>query len=677
MFDKRMTLSYGYWSLIGLCWLLQMWRAENTYGQTFDTLRTKNLRPIEIRHLPQQRIFQSTVPLQILTSADLQRINGLSVAEAIRYFSGMQLKDYGGIGGLKTVNVRSMGSQHTSVFYDGIALSNAQNGQVDLGKYSLDQLEEISLTQGQNDAFLLPAKSYASASSIHLKTRTPVFEKGEKQHLKVALKGGSFGLLHPGMYIEQQLNEKMSLRAGVAYLYADGRYAFRYSNGSYDTTAVRNNGDVRRLRVEAAAFGTGKEGWKWQMQWHSFLSERGLPGAIVANKFDYSQRIWDENHFAQGSLSKFQEKGLSWNFQGKLAYDRVRFVDPEYITINGFLDNRFHEKEGYLSASLSKPLSADLKLSYAGDYQFQTLDANLYRFAYPKRHLFLNVVNAHYQSPSITFQASVLSTTLLDRVKIYQSAGDKQLFSPSFSFSWQPMHARAFRLRAFYKDIFRMPTFNDLYYTFIGNTLLKPEFARQYNVGFSYMGTGKTDIVSPLSLQVDAYYNEVTDKIVAQPGANLIRWIMYNIGKVEIKGLDANLKYAIQWKSFVLRTGIQYTYQQAVDVTTPGDDYYRHQIPYIPRYSGSFVSGVDIGAMKFNYSFIYTGSRYNQKANILYNYMEPWYTHDVAWSYRPVKKLSNWSFQLEVNNLLNQFYDVIPNFPMPGRHYRFTLNYQL
>ncbi|WP_449399736.1 TonB-dependent receptor [Chryseobacterium wanjuense] len=59
---------------------------------------------------------------------ELERLNSQSVADALRYFSGVQIKDYGGIGGLKTINIRSMGSQHVGVFYDGIQIGNAQNG---------------------------------------------------------------------------------------------------------------------------------------------------------------------------------------------------------------------------------------------------------------------------------------------------------------------------------------------------------------------------------------------------------------------------------------------------------------------------------------------------------------------------------------------------------------------
>ena len=40
-------------------------------------------------------------------------------------FSGVQLKDYGGVGGLKTINIRSMGTNQVGVFYNGIQLGNA------------------------------------------------------------------------------------------------------------------------------------------------------------------------------------------------------------------------------------------------------------------------------------------------------------------------------------------------------------------------------------------------------------------------------------------------------------------------------------------------------------------------------------------------------------------------
>ena len=103
---------------------------------------------------------------QALKGIELERLNALSVADALRYFSGIQLKDYGGVGGIKTINVRSMGSQHTAVYYNGIQLGNAQNGQVDLGRFSLDNMEEIQLYNGQKSDIFQSAREFGEASNL-------------------------------------------------------------------------------------------------------------------------------------------------------------------------------------------------------------------------------------------------------------------------------------------------------------------------------------------------------------------------------------------------------------------------------------------------------------------------------------------------------------------------------
>ena len=123
-----------------------------------------------IHHLSEvvvtQRLTQrETIPSATLKGEALQRLSALSVADALRYFSGIQLKDYGGVGGIKTVNIRSMGTHHLGIFYDGIELGNAQNGQIDLGQFSLDNVEEISLFNGQKSAIFQPATDFANAGS--------------------------------------------------------------------------------------------------------------------------------------------------------------------------------------------------------------------------------------------------------------------------------------------------------------------------------------------------------------------------------------------------------------------------------------------------------------------------------------------------------------------------------
>ena len=80
-------------------------------------------------------------PTDATSGEKLQR--SVNLADAIRDFSGIQLRDYGGVGGLKTVNVRSLGSAHTAIFLDGVPIDNAQNMQVDLGRIPTSGLDYL------------------------------------------------------------------------------------------------------------------------------------------------------------------------------------------------------------------------------------------------------------------------------------------------------------------------------------------------------------------------------------------------------------------------------------------------------------------------------------------------------------------------------------------------------
>jgi outer membrane cobalamin receptor len=233
-------------------------------------------------------------------------------------------------------------------------------------------------------------------------------------------------------------------------------------------------------------------------------------------------------------------------------------------------------------------------------------------------------------------------------------------------------------LRAYYKKSFRMPTFNDLYYADMGNSRLEPEHTEQWNVGLVYDSPQRHARQSSFGFTVDTYYNKVKDKIVAYPKGAQFRWTMLNLGRVEIRGLDATARATLCPTRHLTVTGkLQYTYQEAIDVTSPADTYYRHQIPYIPWHSGSAIVQVQWRQWGLNYSFIYTGERYNQQENIVYNHTQPWYTSDLSL----LRDFRLWGYQMrvmaEVNNLFSQDYDVILNYPMPKRNYRFTLKVEI
>ncbi len=148
--------------------------------------------------------------------------------------------------------------------------------------------------------------------------------------------------------------------------------------------------------------------------------------------------------------------------------------------------------------------------------------------------------------------------------------------------------------------------------------------------------------------------------------------MMVNIGLAKIFGIDVKAHYAIILPhDITLRTNINYTYQQARDFSKPGTEFYKGQIPYIPWHSASATLGFSYKTWSFNYCFIYVGERYANSANIPENYQLPWYTSDLSFAKDfKFKRGVNLNLSAEINNILNQQFDVVENYPMPGVNFK-------
>lgn len=627
------------------------------------------------------------ISAQKLSGQELDALNSFSVADAIRYFSGVQLKDYGGVGGLKTINIRSMGTNQVGVFYNGIQLGNAQNGQVDLGKFSMDNIEEISLYNGQRSKIFQSARDFGSASSIYIQPRKPHFASNKNTNIKANLKFGSFDLINPSLLMEYKINNNISLSFNGEWINASGKYKVHYRRVlpkskivAYDTVAIRQNGDINAVRLEAALYGTLEKG-TWNVNFYNYSSDRGVPGAVINNKWKRGERMQDINSFVQGNMKLAISDRWNTLLNIKYASDYTHFENFDYTLYP--TNNKFRQKEFYIATANLFYLTDFWDVSFSYDFQYNTLDADFQRmdnydiFAYPRRTSHWLSLATSLDLNRLKIQASLLGTLIHETVRKYNAPDDKHVMTPAVFASYRLLPNEDLRLNAFAKKIFRVATFNEMYYVEMISSNIKPEYATQYDLGIKYTKRPRYSIVKNIDAQIDVYYNLVEDKIICTPKSPLFKWTTYNLGLVKIKGLDVSVGNMFRIGNVFLQTKLQYTYQEARNYTDPGDTFYGHQIPYIPWHSGTVIASALYKDWTLNYSFIYTGERYSQSDNIVYNHVQPWYTHDVSLVKKFKIKDMNFKATLEVNNLFDQDYEVIFNYPMPKRNYRFSLVVEL
>ena len=437
--------------------------------------------------------------------------------------------------------------------------------------------------------------------------------------------------------------------------------------------AKRKDGQSEAKRLELGLLGRGNQS-EWNVKGYLYLSDRGIPAAIVRGRFGgRGQTLVDNNYFVQGSYQK------KWkNFQSKLnlkyAYDFTHYTDT-VSTVKS--ENKYYQREFYASWANLYSINQNWDLNLSTDFQYNNLDADLVNFSYPTRYTNLIAFASTYRLGKLNLQGSLLGTFVKEKVEKNTKSPDKNIWTPTFIANYKPFDEIDFTIRAFYKRVFRMPTFNDLYYTNIGYSNLKPEFTNQYNLGITY-AQKNNHFFNSFSAQIDAFYNEVEDKIIAAPNGSMFRWMMMNLGKVKIKGMDVKLKTSFRIGEIDVDPMINYSFQEAQDYSNPSKSYYKDQIPYIPKHSGSFVLSSRYKTWNFNYSFIYVGERYDaNQDNIKYNHINPWFTNDLGLHKTFMFDKFSFKTSFEINNILNQQYDVVLNYPMPGRQFKFIMSINL
>lgn len=595
-------------------------------------------------------------PSQTLAGAALQDLSTTSVADALKYFSGVQIKDYGGLGGLKTVNVRSLGSQHVGIYLDGIRITNAQNGQIDLGRYSLSNMESVALYNANRNERLQSASEYASAATVYLQTRRP-----DSTALNVEYGAGSFGL--------QKLKAYFSFRnilfVDAEYQRTDGGYPFRFQSASEDTVGKRRNSDICFYRLEAAGFYKG-----FTAHAYFYSSERGLPGPVVrrlSDQWDSTDRQWDRNFFLQSTYRHtWGSFALKTNL--KYAYDWLRYLqDPSTNAAAMHCDNHYRQQDLYASVAAAWNTSW-LSLTASTDLRWSDLTTNVYRSAYVYRLDSKSLLSAIASYRGFEGNIALLYTHIGDHsARTAQSAATLSRLTPMFLASW---HRCAFTVRAFHKRIFRAPTLNDLYYTLVGNAQLRPEYTSQFDLGVDYKDRH-------LHLALDAYYNRIEDKIVAIPMKSQFRWSMVNFGLVKSLGLSATAGYDRTWGRFSLNANANYTCQRDRDYSSPHDPEYRNTIPYSPLHSASLIVDLSYDGWSLCTSWLYTGDRFALISNNRDDLLGAWQTVDLKLNKRFRIRRHYVQATVECNNLCDSRHEVVKRYPMPGRNWKATLQWQL
>lgn len=558
--------------------------------------------------------------------------------------SPINVRSYG-LGGLTTFSFRGMGSQQTTMEWNGVSIQNPMNGVADLALLNTFFVDELQLLHS-NQSSLQNVGNVGGGIYVENKAK---YQTGFLTKSVSSI--GSFGKLQQGLQIGMGgLNMASSVK--MLYQRAHNRYPF------YNNTLMGSPKKVQ-TNAEAWQYGVLQENYKrWKgknelrlLIWYQ-NARRNIPPPMTAA----ASTAWQHDQSVRTLAGwKFAHKKLVMDAKTAYMLETLHYSD---------------EQSGINSESKTQTLQTDVEagmqfsprflLSMRVNHGFQTANAD---------NLPQNI------SRNQTSVAAMLLTTSKTgkanaSASIKQSLVDKNLVPMTAAVGGEIEFASALRLAANFTKNFRLPTFNDLFWQPGGNPNLKPEdgWAQEFTAS-SHWSRQKWAFKTETTL----FSNLLNNRILWLPTIqNATIWQPENIGRVWARGLDSEIEIRTLYIYVQTKIKSRYGLQIATPLTKGAEG---HQLIYLPIHT--FQNSITFS--RKNIALVwqqnYTGKRFTTTDNTAF--LPPfWITHLSVltdWKLKKVKINAG----LKVNNLFNARFQLIEYRPMPLRYGEIVLEMML
>lgn len=550
-----------------------------------------------------------------------------TVSDALNLSSGLHVGDNGGLAGLKTVNLRGLGSAHTAIYLDGVRVGNVQSGQNDLGMLPLEDIATLSVDYALN--------------AVSFKTARPEFTELPVAG-KIRFYAGSFGTYLPYARLDFKLSEKVSLSVNATGVLSKGN--FNYGDG-----LIRTNNDLEQYRGGLDIWGSMVDG-NYHVKAYYNQAERGTPGSI---SWPSDDRQTDKNTFVQGLLKKKFGSLYTLRLSAKGSYDDIYYS-------SAWGDSNYGQTELQLNTEHDFQLTNWCKLSLAADVQWDHLASSIYGAS---RLSAFSAVASSFRTERLLANVSLEFNGAFDK-----GALSRYAVSPAADVRFRIFDE--FDVLAFGRRAYRIPTFNELYYVGYGNPELRPENAWMTDLGVEY----SRDLPDSwkVKAKLNGFFNYLTDKIASAPTAEDPNvWAPYNIGKVLSSGMDVAAGFV--WNNDVWNCSFdaKYTLLSAVD-KTPDSYSYGQQIPYIAKHTLVLNAVASWKGWALIPVWQLRAGRTDESG-----ILDDWNTLNLTLSTEVrLPKTGPLSFKFSVNNLFDCRYEISSGYPMPGRSFIGGLEYK-
>ncbi|MCA0931510.1 TonB-dependent receptor [Lutimonas saemankumensis] len=532
-----------------------------------------------------------------------------------------------GYGMVSSISLRGTSASQTGVFWNGIGINSALNGQTDFNTIQANGFDELEVRKGGGSVLL---GNGAIGGAVNLKDQVSFYDKKD---LKVLLGAGSFDT-----YFGQATGTFSTDRF---YAKVSGGLQYSQNDYPYPESDLRNeNGAFENYNLNATF------GFKLN-EMHSIK----LHSAFFENDRELSRTLTTESNSKLKNTD--QRFLLDWIYVGN------RFT-------SSFKTALLHEEFTYLfdknrpsneSVGSSNRFIAKYDLSYfftnslflKGGVEFENAKGDGSNIDDASRDDFTAYVLMHHE-PWERFQYNVSLR-----------AGASSAYSIPVIYSLDARYglSEKFSVRAALSTNYRLPTFNDLYWEPGGNPDLKPEFSSSAEAGLDFSSKGFT-------LSGTFYVINSEDLIQWRPVTQDF-WRPENVSKASNRGFETTMGYSKSFKDHSLNFKLTYDYTLAKDKELDKN------LIYVPEHKAAGLIDYSWKKWRFNYHLQYVGEVFITTNNS--QSLDDYFLSNVSFNRLFLKDML--AVQFKINNLFDTNYQSVAYRPMPGRNYVIQINFKL
>lgn len=617
-----------------------------------DTLKT-TLPEIEVksgRIISDEALKYS--PIKIIDREEIKGLGAAQISDAVTFSPGVFIKNYGGLGGMKALSMRGTTSQQSLIMIDGIRLNSNQTGMLDLSTLPLALANDMEIIRGGASTIF---GGNAIGGAVNIRTR----KRFARPELETTFKYGSFNEKYFGANGGFSIST-YSLSGIFEYTSSDGDYPFDVNHFGEDKTLSRENGDFENIALSLAA---NKYFGAWQTNFRTILrkSNRGAPGAVLQGNIESRGARLDEKEamFFLSALNQFSDSSaLNIGAFGKL--NSMNFVDPDGIGTSGRgIDNEYDNVDyitnvrySYSGSYINTDLGIEASYSRLnGDMLKRELEGAVDRFSY--------ALSCRAESKEFLLLNENLSGIINAGIRYDDISDINSSLSPMLGImAGSPFLPIKMRMQFSYN--FRAPAFNEMYYINFGTNELKPEKSKSFNFGLSW------EPFEFISFSGEAFAISTKDQIIAVPKSP-VTWSAENKSEVFTYGIEGSA--AIKLLEDKLYMNISYTMQSAKDADKSSVTYDK-LIVYVPRELLAANAAYNFKSFRIGASLQYSSYRYALPDNSIESILPSYLIVNCNIRQELIILKTRIVLSLDIMNILDERYDVIKNYPMPGRSFR-------